>query len=385
MIELLDQTITQLLRAELDVEEQGIEVSFSQPNGEWAARRSGPALSFFLYDVRENPTLRRHQVQQEAEHRSRPTRPGAATFRRTPLMLDCFYMVTAWSSAVDASQARDEHGLLSNVLQVLARYPVLNPRCEEMPVGAVVPTARQGDANQGETVLTERRTAGHMVAWEELQRRAWLCNPDLNPLANAGNDDVEIRTRLAQHDVLTNPAEVWSALEAQMKAGFSYVVTLPLDPWRPLEAYRVKRQDLYIGQAERDPRTGALQRIDRAQADLLLSIGGVIHRQHSDGSVGAQQEELRLQLLHGPADAHADPTRALAPDQDAPHRYIADIAAPLATPVATAVSDREGRYQFADLPPGQYTLLIRRLDSGEFTMREFTLSPAGPTGFDFTI
>jgi hypothetical protein len=345
MIDELDHTIEQLLRSELDIDSDGIEISFSQPNGQWAGRRTGPTLNFFLYDVRENPTLRRHQWQPEQEQRSKPTRDGAVTFKRTPLMLDCFYVVTAWSGADEAARPLQEHMLLSRVLCALARYPVLNPRFEELRrIEAVArPRDENGDANG--VVKVERRPRGQMTSESELQRRTWLSDSSLNPLAAI---EVEVRTRIAHHDVLTNPAEIWSALEAQMKAGFSYVVTLPLDPWKPFEAYRVTGWSL------------------RSLSEPLIAITGVIRN-----AKNVRQAQLRLQLLHGRADEHHYAAMPEVDQDDPAHRYITETNA-------------KGEYHFSGLAPGAYTLLIVR-SSGEIVVREFTLSPAGATGFDFTI
>jgi hypothetical protein len=343
MIDALDYTIEQLLRSELDVDGAGIEVSFNQPNGQWAGRRSGPALNFFLYDVRDNPTLRHHQWQQEPEHRSRPARDGGVTFKRTPLMLDCFYMVTAWSGADEAVRPFEEHNLLSRVLRALARYPILNPPYE--------------------LVKVERRARGQMTSEPDILRRAWLGDPALNPLAAV---EVEIRARIAHHDVLTNPADVWSALEAQMKAGFSYVVTLPLDPWAPFESQRVKEHQLQIGPTARDPKTGELRRIDPDAADRLYTIGGIIRDIDN-----VRQGGLQLHLLHGRSNEHTDPRKPGKSGDNGPHRYITKTSA-------------DGEYRYSDLTQGMYTLLIYR-SPDEIVVREFTLSPAGPTGFDFTI
>jgi hypothetical protein len=61
MIADLDETIRQLLIAELPIKNGEIDVSFDQPKREWSARLSKPAVNFFLYDMRENATLRQHQ------------------------------------------------------------------------------------------------------------------------------------------------------------------------------------------------------------------------------------------------------------------------------------------------------------------------------------
>lgn len=359
MIDALDYTIEQLLRRELDVQDGGIEISFSQPNGQWAARRMGPTVNLFLYDVRENPALRRHQWQQASDQRIHPQRPGAAVFKRTPLMMDCFYLVTAWSGADESARPTEEHRLLSRALWALAQYPVLNAPFVEMERAEALAGIGYTEEHARDTVMLESRSPGQKSYEQDVLRRAWLNKPEHNPLRAV---DVEIRARLAQHDVLTNPSEVWSALEAQMRAGFSYVVTLPLSPWIPYETERVRTQQMQFLPARYDAESSRLQPVQPPAVDLLYTISGAIRDR-----AGIRQAGLRLQLLHGAATEHRDG----AAEDGTPHRRITKTNA-------------KGEYRFSDLPPETYTLLIHQPPS-ETVVREFTLSPAGPTGFDFTI
>ena len=57
----LDETIRRLLVDELPVKNGEIEISFDQPRRDWSSRISKPTISIFMYDVRENNVLRRHQ------------------------------------------------------------------------------------------------------------------------------------------------------------------------------------------------------------------------------------------------------------------------------------------------------------------------------------
>lgn len=189
MIDDLDRTIRQLLIDELQITNGEIDISFEQPKREWSAGVN-KAINFYLYDVRENAQLRQHQWEQLVN--GRMGRQGEPIVeKRTPLRVDCFYLITTW-----AKDPRDEHDLLSRCLLVLFRYPILPE--------------------------------------DRLQNR--LQNPRF-----------EIRTRLANHDVLTNPAEVWSALDNEMRPSISYVVTISLDPWKIKETEAVRTASLRIG------------------------------------------------------------------------------------------------------------------------------------------
>jgi hypothetical protein len=76
---------------------------------------SQTTIDLFLYDVRENMELRSNE----------PTRTrtnGDVALRRAPLRVACSYLVTAWPVG-GAELPLQEHRLLGQVLQVLARYP----------------------------------------------------------------------------------------------------------------------------------------------------------------------------------------------------------------------------------------------------------------------
>src|SRR5262249_34405716 len=112
MINDLDTTIEELLRRDLqalretladtNAEQRNalatlgeITYAFHQPKSGWnTTAQSGLGLNFFLYDVRENPVLRRHHV--ETMPNGGNGDPRLVQQKRLPLRIDCFYMVTAW-------------------------------------------------------------------------------------------------------------------------------------------------------------------------------------------------------------------------------------------------------------------------------------------------
>lgn len=271
MIDDLDRTLRELLTQEMPRVARGeVDVSFHQPNRDW--KRDKAALNFFLYDVRQNPTLRQHQWQevvdreQSANHR--------IAMQRTPLRLDCFYMVTAWSG-----EPLDEHRLLTECLMTLARYPVLNRYEQPEPQPSPASTASGSAATDGGT--NGNGNNGAHGRGNGLARRPLVRDYLMGALRDL---EYEIPTRLAEHDVLTNPAEVWGSLENTMKAALSYVVTLPIRPWVQIETPLVETAKFRIGPAElaveRDPTTGKLQDAPTLQpityGDTLIAIGGLV-------------------------------------------------------------------------------------------------------------
>ena len=114
----LDATLAALLEAELAVD--NVAVSFAAPDDQFPPSSVGlPAISFFLYDVRENTGLRTNQW--ELEQRD----DGTTTRLRPPVRVDCSYLITAWSSDGAPNPVEDEHQLLGEVLKVLLRHRAL--------------------------------------------------------------------------------------------------------------------------------------------------------------------------------------------------------------------------------------------------------------------
>jgi hypothetical protein len=258
MFDDLDETIRQLLIAEMPVKNGEVEISFDQPKREWSARQSRPTLNLFLYDVRENNTLRQHQWERLPGNGN----DGLAHLKRTPFRVDCTYMLTTWASVPE-----DEHRLLTRCLLALFRFPI----------------------------LPEERLVGE------------LRNPPF-----------DIQAMLARHDRLTNPAEVWSALDNEIRPSVSYIVTLALDPWKEITSPIVRTRTLRTGQATRLPRFTEVTEETNAEMQL---IGGQI----------------------------TESGRAGAP--------IPGIEVAVKGTGLFAKTDLEGRFVLGSLPPGKYTLV----------------------------
>jgi hypothetical protein len=260
MIADLDETLRQLLIAELPVKNGEVEIKFDLPKREWSSRLSRPTLNLFLYDVRENNVLRQHQWEQAAVGNGKRA-DTLAHLKRTPFRVDCFYMLTTW-----ANDPEDEHRLLTRALLALFRFPTLP---EDRLVGA-------------------------------------LRNPTF-----------EIQARLACHDRLTNPAEVWSALDNEMRPSVPYVVTLALDPWTEVTGPIVSTLTLRTGQTATLPQRQVL--VAGTQTDLCF-IGGVVRGKDGEAA--------------GDIDVAVKGTGLFAK------------------------TDEQGRFGLGSLPPGSYTLVV---------------------------
>jgi hypothetical protein len=246
MIADLDETLRQLIKEELPIKNNEIEISFEQPKRENSVRWTKPTINLYLYDLRENNVLRQHQWDRL------PGGNGSdhlAHLKRTPMRVDCFYMLTTW-----ASDPGDEHRLLTRTLLALFRFPLLP---EDRLVGSV------------------------------------------------RNPPFDIQARLASHDKLTNPAEVWSSLDKE--------ITGPI----------VRTRTLRSGQAASLPRYQEI--LSGTQTDLV-QIGGVVRDKGVNGDV------------------------------------LSGIDVAIKGTGLFTKTDQDGRYKLGSIPPGEYTLVAWSLD-----------------------
>jgi hypothetical protein len=180
MIQDVDLTLENLLKQGLPT----VTISFDPPDGTFAPTL--PALDLFLYDVRENRDLRENDWTVQ--------RPSTAIVTRhpPPIRIACSYLVTAW-----ASDARNEHLLLSQAIRVLLRYPVL-------------PAEALAGSLQGQTPPppTSALTPGH----------------------------------------LQSSAEFWQALGGKPKAAVNYTVTFGMEAFDPADSPIVIESTIRIQQ-----------------------------------------------------------------------------------------------------------------------------------------
>jgi hypothetical protein len=283
MIADLDETIRQLLIKEIPVKNGEVEISFNQPKREWSARLSKPTVNLFLYDVRENNVLRQHQWDQVREG------VGTVTKKRSPMRVDCFYMLTTW-----AADPEDEHHLLTRSILALFRFPII-------PV--------------------DRLVGG-------MQKQQF-----------------EIQAHLAAHDRLTNPAEVWSSLDNEIRPSISYIVSLALDPWQEITGPVVRTLTFHAGQARTLEPNPSLE----AGGDgvSLITFGGTVREK------GKAQKPL------------------------------AGIQVAVKGTGLFNTSDQRGHFRLGALPPGNY-ILVAWMPGGELIERPVTL-PSDDGNYDILV
>ncbi len=204
MIESLDETIKQLLIQKMPLNQSEVDISFEAPDREWSGAISKPTINIYLHDIREN--LEQRYAGYSAE---RNIVEGTYTITKTPGKFDISYLITVWTTNVE-----DEHRLLWYVMATMLKYPTL-PR-------------------------------------EILQ----------DPLQN---QPIPIDTKCAQPDgILRNIADVWTALDNQLKPVLPYVVTLVMDPLFTREAPEVRSRFLNFL-----PPTSDIPALNRERVDEL--------------------------------------------------------------------------------------------------------------------
>ncbi len=132
------------------------------------------------------------------------------------------------------------------------------------------------------------------------------------------NPPFDIQAKLAQHDVLTDPSDLWNVLDNEMRPSVPYVVTLALDPWEVITGPLVRTRILRLGQAQNLPYEIGLVP-DARRTDLVL-IAGVVR----SGTDKTPQSGVEV-AIKGTG-------------------YM-------------ATTDDRGRFVLGSVPPGRYTLV----------------------------
>jgi Pvc16 N-terminal domain len=175
MIDDLDESLRTIVQA-YGLNGSGVDLAFDAPTTDWAAKRSGPAVNLYLYDIREDLERRNVAYEKVIDENGRTTgrRPPPRRFALS-------YLITAWTQ-----RPEDEHRLLSRLLLCFLRMEALP---NEM---------LQGDLKE--------------------QPFPILVEIGLPP-----PDDRSI-------------SELWTALGGELKPSLDLVVTVPFDTGREQEA-----------------------------------------------------------------------------------------------------------------------------------------------------
>jgi hypothetical protein len=112
----VDQLLEKLVRRDA-LNGSSVDLVFDAPTKDWVARRSGPCVNLYLYDIRED-LARRVPTWEDTRGKDGMVAGRAQPPRRFRLA----YLVTAWTQ-----RPEDEHRLLSSLLVAMLRNPMLKP------------------------------------------------------------------------------------------------------------------------------------------------------------------------------------------------------------------------------------------------------------------
>lgn len=127
MVSHLDNLLRQLFIARVRGIGNESQVRFRPPDQDWRQYVTNLAvmtLNVYLVDLRENRALRSNE-------RVREIKDGVAIDTPVPLRMDCHYLITAWSPAVESPAVEpslDEHRLLYDVTAALMKFTPLVAR-----------------------------------------------------------------------------------------------------------------------------------------------------------------------------------------------------------------------------------------------------------------
>ncbi|GAA0600365.1 DUF4255 domain-containing protein [Kribbella sandramycini] len=187
MISEADAALAALLRREL-LDASRVQVVFDPPTKEWAAKRNGPAVNLFLYDIREDTRRRSSGLV------ARFNTDGRVIARQTPpRIFRLFYLLSVWGQ-----RAEDEHRLLGQLLDTLLTH-------DQIP-------------------------------------------PDLLPEAPS---PVGLSIGLPPEDDRSF-ADVWSALGGELRPSLDVVLSLPIEAGHPTPAGALTTTPLHVDLADRE-------------------------------------------------------------------------------------------------------------------------------------
>jgi len=291
MINDLDETLKQLLIQKAQLDPAEVDISFDTPTRDWSTPVTRPTINLYLFDIRENRTLR------ELDWDDEPSGYGQVRRKRLPLRMDLSYMVTCWTSATE-----DQHRLLWHVLETFFRH---SPLPEDVLQGAL----------------------RHM----------------LRP----------VRTEVAQPDgVLKNVSDFWGALENQLRPAVNLVVTLELDlnqvELAPLVFASITRLGMPVIYRDPEGREYTMRALRPGWDALPVRLGGVVHDKKGQPIGGAAVRLIGTQADGRPVQVgptlHTDAAGRYVLPNVPPGQYtfVVEVTgrAPQQQPLSLAVRER---------------------------------------------
>jgi hypothetical protein len=193
----VDETLREVLIADVPIKKTEIDIAFDRPTHEWSSRLTKPTLNLFLYDIRE-----REELKDDTPIIVRDEN-GRASKQTPPRRIDLAYIITAWTKEAD-----DEHRILGGVLASMYRTNVIDARYL-----------------QGNLKLST----------------------------------YPVLTRVTAPTEIFNPHDLWGVIDNEIHASLSWIITAPLDVFQPVVGPLVRTKEIRVGEIAQTPREDLLQ------------------------------------------------------------------------------------------------------------------------------
>ena len=258
----VDETLREVLIADVPIKKTEIDIAFDRPTHEWSSRLTKPTLNLFLYDIRE-----REELKDDTPIIVRDEN-GRASKQTPPRRIDLAYIITAWTKEAD-----DEHRILGGVLASMYRTNVIDAKYL-----------------QGNLKLST----------------------------------YPVLTRVTAPTEIFNPHDLWGVIDNEIHASLSWIITAPLDVFRPVVGPLVRTKALHVGE------------IAKTLREDLLQIGGFAYRKGE------------------------------------PLNNVPGVKIAIVNTAFEAETDAQGKFTFTDLPAGDYVWRIQS-DGGKAKERKVTV------------
>jgi hypothetical protein len=168
MLPTFNQSLKELLKAELGSEQEALDVEFELPSKSWVSGLTRPTVNFFLHDIEEETKLRNMTPRTKIDHDRNTSRTK----------LPPRHILLKFQVAVFSADARDQNNLLWQLLTVLMKHQYFPEK--------YLPEAARGA-------------------------------------------EVPVLTRVIQPEDRSKGGDLWSALDLPPRPWLWYFVTLPID------------------------------------------------------------------------------------------------------------------------------------------------------------
>ncbi len=231
MIDDLDKSIEALLIRDLPAGFlDQVMITFATPSSDFPpASVTLPAISIFLYDIRENYEIRTSEVMRPQQNSN-----TQSTLSPLPVLVDFCYLITSWSDSIPTPE-QDEHRILSEVMKILRRY-------RSLPADVL---------------------QGGLIGLDHLPR-----------------------TFLLQPTKLQSIGEYWTAMGGKPKVILNYAVTVDVDLYQELEGVHLITQILGKQQNNADPEDPTIEK-SRNDSQVIV-VGQLLDALSNDPVIGAE-------------------------------------------------------------------------------------------------